>query len=1665
NRTMDTTIKQQVAMDEALVPHAQRWTRSSSDTSITPPTTAASPRLTASAKGKQTAKAPKAKNEGTGSIPGVPDAPIGESKDELSWNSTDDKGADNEGKDGDDDEEDKGDDGEKRDGDDDDDEDDDSEKGNDDDDDQEIERDDDKDDEEEGGDKDQEYNEDEYDEETRDEESFDPIPQTAENSKDEGNGEEDLGLNVGGEERHVEEEEEYELYRDISSVSSQFVTTMLNPTLDVGMESIFETTSQLDVQNPTSVAPLPMSTPTMTLFTIATITTTSQAPILPTTAPRTIIQNLPNFGSLFGFDNRLRTLEAKFSELMKKNQFARAISAIPGIVQQYMDQRMNEAVKVAVQIQSDRLSDEAQRENDEFLKTAVNEQLEAEVLTQSSHSSKTSYAVAADLSEMELKKILIEKMEGNKSIQRSDEQKNLYKPLVEAYESDKIILDTYGETVTLKRRRDNDADKDEEPSAGPDRGSKRRKEGKEPKSASAPMETATRSADRNHPTPNRDWNKTLSAVHGSIQPWIINQLKVDTLTPKLLARPTYKLMNGSCKSLVELEYHLEEVFKATTDQLDWVNPKGQQYPQSAPASTIDTKQPRSSCYSIEHFYQQRPRVSSWRCLKPQVYYFYHEDEGIILRAYQRRIIAVTELKIVEWHSYKHLDWITMRKDDDKFYKFKEGDFKRLHIQDIEDMLLLLVQGKLTNLTVEKRFAFNVSLRMFTRSINKDKKSRLMRIDELHKFNDGTLIDVRTALDDHLKGIRMQYLPQSIWRKSDKDRAAAMIQAIDKRLKTRRIMRSLESENMGIVPTEMELILEHTQQGIHHEVLVTKDEGNDGVEVSCIIMVNIIPPDHVDDVPIVEPNQHDDVPEPVLVDEDEDPEEEEFKEEEEPQEEEHDMEVDIEEDENEPELTYPYKKVDPLNPLPPASESAPMDVTEVENTIEHKDEIVLASVHEMAHALFEKKGKAKDEYYGKLILDLGNEVHSSVEQGMATMENLVERLGNVKEKVKCKKLKKELEESRIMPPKSTPLTQAAIRRVIKESVDAAIAAERARYTNVGNDARGSGPVRGQYVALAIRECTFDGFIKCNPTAFHGTEGAIELRRWFEKTKGVFGISKCAEGKKVKFAAVTLFNDLALMCLRMVEPERVKVDAYIWGLTNNIKGEVTSSKLANLNEIMRMAHNLIKQKSQARDERILEGKKQKWENYQSENNSGKRNHKENLRQTLQNNQKQGNTHKARYHKEKNVSMGANALPIWTCYDYGERGHTRNRCIKKVKSFVDTRFSSMLNIDPVKIRSSYDVELADGRVVSTNTVLKSSTLNLVNRIFEIDLMLSELGTFDVIIGMDWLVKHDAVIFCGEKVVRISYEDKTLIVESDKGVSRLKVISCIKSGKYIKRGCHLFLAHITEKKLKEKQLEDMPVIRNFLEVFLEKFQIDIVLGAAPVARAPNRLSPSENRELSTQLQDLLEKGFIRSSSSPWGVPVLFVKWKDGSFRIYQSQSKIEAIKNWVAPMTPTEVRQFLGLAGYYKRFIEEEEAFQTLKQKLCSAPILALPKGTEDFVVYCDVSLKGYGAVLMQREKVIAYASRQLRVHEENYTTHDLELEAIVFALRLWRHYLYGMKCVVFTDHKSLQYILNQKELILMWIVLLSDYDCEIRYHPGKANVAADALSQKERNKTLHV
>ncbi|GJV27315.1 hypothetical protein Tco_1383763 [Tanacetum coccineum] len=280
--------------------------------------------------------------------------------------------------------------------------------------------------------------------------------------------------------------------------------------------------------------------------------------------------------------------------------------------------------------------------------------------------------------------------------------------------------------------------------------------------------------------------------------------------------------------------------------------------------------------------------------------------------------------------------------------------------------------------------------------------------------------------------------------------------------------------------------------------------------------------------------------------------------------------------------------------------------------------------------------------------------------------------------------------------------------------------------------------------------------------------------------------------------------------------------------------------------------------------------------------------------------------------------------------------------------------------------------------------------------------------------------------------------------------------------------------------------VCKPYLDKFVIIFIDDILIYSK---------SKKEHEEHLRQILKLLKKEELYAKFSKcelWISRVRFLGHVIDCRGIHVDPAKIESIRDWASPKTPTEIHQFLGLTGYYRKFIEgfskiaktmtkltqkgvkfdwgdkQEAAFQLLKQKLCSAPILALPEGSEDFIAYCDASKKGLGAVLMQREKVISYASRQLKIHEKNYTTRDLELGAVVFALKIWRHYLYGTKCTVFTDQKSLQHILDQKELNMRqrrWLELLSDYDCEIRYHPGKANVVADALSRKEREPPLRV
>ncbi|GJY29284.1 putative reverse transcriptase domain-containing protein [Tanacetum coccineum] len=611
----------------------------------------------------------------------------------------------------------------------------------------------------------------------------------------------------------------------------------------------------------------------------------------------------------------------------------------------------------------------------------------------------------------------------------------------------------------------------------------------------------------------------------------------------------------------------------------------------------------------------------------------------------------------------------------------------------------------------------------------------------------------------------------------------------------------------------------------------------------------------------------------------------------------------------------------------------------------------------------------------------------------------------------------------------------------------------------------------------------------------------------------------------------FQELIMMCTKMVPEEEDRVEKFIGGLPDNIQGNLKGYAMKN-------AKNKIKFDNSQRDKRGQQPPN-KRQNVGGQNVA--RAYTTGNNERIVYNGPLPLCNKCKFHHEGSCIVRCGKCKkvghltqdckaadsttsnqrgqvvnqrVLTCFEYGRQGHYRSDCPKlkdqnhgnKIgnkngvgeargkayvlgggdtnpdsnvitgmfllnnhyasmlfysgadRSFVSTTFSTLLDITPDTLDVSYVVELADERISKTNSVHRGCT-------------------FDVIIGMDWFANHHAVIVCDEKIVRIPYVDKVLIIQvdkSDKGKkSKLSIISCTKTQKYIKKEDFLGL----------------PPTRQV------EFQINLVLGVAPVARALYRFIPTELQELSTQLQERSEKEFIRPSSSPWGAPVLFVKKKDGSSRMCIDYSELNKLTEEDIPKTVFRTRyghyEFqvmpFGLTNARAVFMDlmnrpmpkltqknvkfdwsekAEAAFQLLKQKLCSASILALPKGSENFMVYYDASRKGLGAVLMQREKVIAYASRQLKIHEKNYTTHDLKLGAVVFSLKMWRHYLYGTKCVVFTDHKRLQHTLDQKELNMRqrrWLELLSDYDCEIRYHPGKANVVADVLSRKERNKPL--
>ena len=565
---------------------------------------------------------------------------------------------------------------------------------------------------------------------------------------------------------------------------------------------------------------------------------------------------------------------------------------------------------------------------------------------------------------------------------------------------------------------------------------------------------------------------------------------------------------------------------------------------------------------------------------------------------------------------------------------------------------------------------------------------------------------------------------------------------------------------------------------------------------------------------------------------------------------------------------------------------------------------------------------------------------------------------------------------------------------------------------------------------------------------------------------------------------------------------------------------------------------------------------------------------------------------------------------------------------------------------------VSLPTGDSLIANRVYKGSKVTIASHEFEADLIVLDIHDFDIILGMDWLAKHRATVDCYRKEVQFSQPgEPEVIFCGERKILSTSLISVMQANKMLRKACQGYLVYAIESANSEMQLEKVPMVNEFFDVFPEdlpglpldreiEFEIELAPGTEPISIAPYRMAPAELKELKVQMEELMSKGFVKTSTSPWGAPVLFVKKKDGSLRlcidyrqlnkvtirnqyplpriddlfdqlqgakvfskidlrsryhqlkirreyvpkttfktryghyeflvmpfgltnapaafmdlmnrvfgpyldkfvivfiddilVYSSSKeehaehlriilqtlrehqlyakfikcqfwldrvaflghvvsaegisvdprKIEAIVDWKPPTNVTEVRSFLGLAGYYRKFVEgfskiatpltkltrkEEKfiwseacqnSFDELKQRLTTAPVLTLPSGSDGFTVYCDASKQGLGCVLMQHDRVIAYASRQLKKHEVNYPTHGLELAAVVFTLRIWRHYLYGVPCRIFTDHKILQYLFSQKDLNMRqrrWIELIKDYDCTIEYHPGKENVVANALSRK--------
>nr|KYP69532.1 Transposon Ty3-I Gag-Pol polyprotein [Cajanus cajan] len=473
--------------------------------------------------------------------------------------------------------------------------------------------------------------------------------------------------------------------------------------------------------------------------------------------------------------------------------------------------------------------------------------------------------------------------------------------------------------------------------------------------------------------------------------------------------------------------------------------------------------------------------------------------------------------------------------------------------------------------------------------------------------------------------------------------------------------------------------------------------------------------------------------------------------------------------------------------------------------------------------------------------------------------------------------------------------------------------------------------------------------------------------------------------------------------------------------------------------------------------------------------------------------------------------NGTPLTVLYDSGA-----------THSFISHACVSKLKLPVFSLSFELIVETPTSGSVITTDVCSKCPLTIEGRDFMVDLICLPLSQLDVILGMDWLSSNHVLLNCASK--SIVFGEPVEKVSKDYLTANQVKVSLQEDAQV-----YMLLASLDSEK--NVLVNELPVVCDFLDVFSdvsslpprreEKFSIDLVPGTGPISIAPYRMSPIELVDIKKQIEDLLEKGFVRPSVSPWGAPVLLVTKKDGSMRLcvdYRKLNKVTIKNKYPLPRIDDLMDQLVGACvfskidlrsgyhqirvksedvpktafrtryGHYERFIKGfsklalpltsltrkgvmfvwdskcEDSFRALKEKLTSAPVLVLPDLSKTFVVYCDASKMGLGGVLMQEGMVVSYASRQLKVHERNYPTHDLELAAVVFTLKIWRHYLYGSKFEVFSDHKSLRYLFDQKELNMRqwrWLEFLKDYDFDLSYHPGKANVVVDALKEGHRSK----